>query len=113
MPYKITRFVRFRTPDLDEAVEHFVKSQDMVVLEKTEDQAELLSEDATLIIEKGEQFGPILETLVPSIEGARAELEPRGWKVVVWEGKEKIMSNPEGTLFSFNEAPEEFGEGKD
>ncbi len=112
MPYKVTRFVRFRTPDIDEAVDHFVRSQKMVVLERTDDQAELLSEEATLIIERGEQFGPILETLVPSTESARAELEPRGWKVVVWKGNEKIMSNPEGTLFSFNEAPDEFKEGQ-
>jgi catechol 2,3-dioxygenase-like lactoylglutathione lyase family enzyme len=110
MPYKLSGSVCLFTPDLERAVRHFEKEMGLIVVNRTDDVADLSDGKTNLHIEKGVELGPILEILVPDIEAAKVELTSQGWSVVVWQGKEGIcrLRNPSGTLFHIIEEPSAF-----
>ena len=84
--YKVSNSVLLQTREVREAEEHFL-SLGMVVVHEDEDRVEMFDGDVQLVIERGEDMGPIMEILVPDLEMAREDLETQGWTVLAWEGK--------------------------
>jgi len=114
MAYKISRCVCFQTLDLDTASEHFQRELGLKEVSRSEGSIELEGAEICFFIDIGPEMGPILEVIVPELEGARMDLQGQGWNVVLWEGKGKrcYMRNPSGTLFNLWEDPEAFEEDK-
>jgi hypothetical protein len=107
--YKVSNSVILPTREVRKAKEHF-QSLGMVLVSEGEDRVEMFDGDVRLVIEDGEDIGPIMELLVPDLEMAREDLESQGWTVLTWEGKGRRchMSNPMGTLFNIVEDPQAY-----
>jgi len=112
MTYKISRCVCFQTMDLEAASKHFQRELGLKEVSRSKDSVELEGEEIRFFIDKGPEMGPILEAIVPELEGAKADLMDQGWSVVLWEGRGKrcYMRNPYGMLFNLWEDPEAFEE---
>lgn len=112
MAYKISRCVCFQTLDLDTASEHFQRELGLKEVSRSEESIELEGAEIRFFIDKGQDIGPILEVIVPELEGARMDLLGQGWSVILWEGRGKrcYMRNPSGMLFNLWEDPEAFEE---
>jgi catechol 2,3-dioxygenase-like lactoylglutathione lyase family enzyme len=107
MRFKLSRCVCINTPDVAKAVAHFQTALGMKVLRQDEASAELAGDEAHLFVDLGPEKGPIMELLVPNLEGARDELLADGWTIDVWEGKggRCHMRNPGGFVFNLWEEP--------
>jgi hypothetical protein len=107
--YKVSNSVLLQTMEVHKAEEHF-RSLGMVVVNEGQDRVEMFDGDVQLVIERGEDLGPIMELLVPDLEMAREDLETQGWTVLTWEGKggRCRMANPMGALFNIKEDPQAY-----
>ena len=104
--YKVSNSVLLQTKEVQKAKEHF-QTFGMVVVSEDKDRIEMFDGDVKLVIEAGEDLGPIMELLVPDLEMARADLESQGWTALTWEGRGRRchMVNHMGTVFNLVEDP--------
>jgi hypothetical protein len=107
--YKVSNSVLLQTREMQETKEHF-QDLGMVVVNENKDTIEMFDGDVRLIIENGDEMGPIMELLVPDLEMAKEDLESQGWTVLTWEGKGRRchMANPMGALFNIVEDPQAY-----